>query len=140
MQPDAKKIYSLCEWGVDDPALWEDKVGNSWRNTDDINDTWARMTTIADLNDKWAAYVGPAGWNDPDMLEVGNGVILAKLEFFLGDKEVVRGGVMIRSDFLGLHGSTVASRKAAVKKPAVNNEYNLHISFPCVLANTECIH
>ncbi|XP_059666833.1 alpha-galactosidase 3 isoform X2 [Cornus florida] len=66
-------FYSLCEWGVDDPALWADKVGNSWRTTDDINDSWASMTTIADLNDKWAAYAGPGGWNDPDMLEVGNG-------------------------------------------------------------------
>ncbi|PON86552.1 Glycoside hydrolase [Trema orientale] len=66
-------FYSLCEWGVDDPALWAWKVGNSWRTTDDINDSWASMTTIADLNDKWAAYAGPGGWNDPDMLEVGNG-------------------------------------------------------------------
>ncbi|KAL3524050.1 hypothetical protein ACH5RR_016884 [Cinchona calisaya] len=66
-------FYSICEWGVDDPALWAGKVGNSWRTTDDINDTWASMTTIADLNDKWAAYAGPGGWNDPDMLEVGNG-------------------------------------------------------------------
>ncbi|KAF8397024.1 hypothetical protein HHK36_018662 [Tetracentron sinense] len=66
-------FYSLCEWGVDDPALWAGVVGNSWRTTDDINDSWASMTTIADLNDKWAAYAGPGGWNDPDMLEVGNG-------------------------------------------------------------------
>ncbi|EEF41561.1 alpha-galactosidase/alpha-n-acetylgalactosaminidase, putative [Ricinus communis] len=66
-------FYSLCEWGVDDPALWAGKVGNSWRTTDDINDSWVSMTTIADLNDKWAAYAGPGGWNDPDMLEVGNG-------------------------------------------------------------------
>jgi alpha-galactosidase len=66
-------FYSLCEWGVHDPALWAGKVGNSWRTTDDINDSWASMTTIADLNDKWAAYAGPGGWNDPDMLEVGNG-------------------------------------------------------------------
>ncbi|GAB2270242.1 Alpha-galactosidase 3 [Dionaea muscipula] len=66
-------FYSLCEWGVDDPALWGAQVGNSWRTTDDINDSWASMTTIADLNDKWAAYAGPGGWNDPDMLEVGNG-------------------------------------------------------------------
>ncbi|KAJ9160456.1 hypothetical protein P3X46_025856 [Hevea brasiliensis] len=66
-------FYSLCEWGVDDPALWAGKVGNSWRTTDDINDSWASMTTLADLNDKWAAYAGPGGWNDPDMLEVGNG-------------------------------------------------------------------
>ncbi|CAK7339961.1 unnamed protein product [Dovyalis caffra] len=66
-------FYAICEWGVDDPALWADKVGNSWRTTDDINDSWASMTTIADLNDKWASYAGPGGWNDPDMLEVGNG-------------------------------------------------------------------
>ncbi|KAM1406896.1 hypothetical protein ACFXTH_001517 [Malus domestica] len=66
-------FYSICEWGVDDPALWAGKVGNSWRTTDDINDSWASMTAIADLNDKWAAYAGPGGWNDPDMLEVGNG-------------------------------------------------------------------
>ncbi|KAI5405250.1 Alpha-galactosidase 3 [Lathyrus oleraceus] len=68
-----KIFYSICEWGVDDPALWAGKVGNSWRTTNDINDTWASMTSIADLNDKWAAYAGPGGWNDPDMLEVGNG-------------------------------------------------------------------
>ncbi|KAH7853507.1 hypothetical protein Vadar_003357 [Vaccinium darrowii] len=66
-------FYSICEWGVDDPALWAGELGNSWRTTDDINDSWASMTTIADLNDKWAAYAGPGGWNDPDMLEVGNG-------------------------------------------------------------------
>uniref|UniRef100_A0A1J3GUB1 Alpha-galactosidase n=1 Tax=Noccaea caerulescens TaxID=107243 RepID=A0A1J3GUB1_NOCCA len=66
-------FYSLCDWGVDDPALWAKEVGNSWRTTDDINDTWASMTTIADLNNKWASYAGPGGWNDPDMLEVGNG-------------------------------------------------------------------
>ncbi|XP_044462263.1 alpha-galactosidase 3 [Mangifera indica] len=66
-------FYSLCEWGVDDPALWAGNVGNSWRTTDDINDTWVSMTTIADINDKWASYAGPGGWNDPDMLEVGNG-------------------------------------------------------------------
>ncbi|CAN0913161.1 Alpha-galactosidase 3 [Linum grandiflorum] len=66
-------FYSICEWGVDDPALWAGKVGNSWRTTEDITDTWTSMTTIADINDKWAAYAGPGGWNDPDMLEVGNG-------------------------------------------------------------------
>ncbi|CAI0431359.1 unnamed protein product [Linum tenue] len=65
-------IYSDAG-GVDDPALWAGKVGNSWRTTEDINDTWVSMTNIADLNDKWAAYAGPGGWNDPDMLEVGNG-------------------------------------------------------------------
>ncbi|KAI5076419.1 hypothetical protein GOP47_0008484 [Adiantum capillus-veneris] len=66
-------FYSLCEWGRDDPATWASTVGNSWRTTDDIQDSWKSMVAIADLNNQWASYAGPGGWNDPDMLEVGNG-------------------------------------------------------------------
>jgi len=57
-----RNIFSLCEWGVDDPATWAGGVGNSWRTTGDIKDTWASMTAIADKN-KWASYAGPGGWN-----------------------------------------------------------------------------
>ncbi|CAA0820979.1 Alpha-galactosidase 2 [Striga hermonthica] len=71
-------FYSLCEWGQEDPATWAKSVGNSWRTTGDIKDSWDSMTSLADLNDKWASYAGPGGWNDPDMLEVGNGGMNAK--------------------------------------------------------------
>ncbi|KAK9931427.1 hypothetical protein M0R45_018702 [Rubus argutus] len=66
-------FFSLCEWGDEDPATWAASVGNSWRTTGDIADNWDSMTSRADQNDKWASYAGPGGWNDPDMLEVGNG-------------------------------------------------------------------
>eukprot|EP01018_Ginkgo_biloba_P022373 Gb_07118 [translate_table: standard] len=66
-------FYSLCEWGVDDPATWAPNVGNSWRTTLDIENKWESVTSRADQNNKWAEYAGPGGWNDPDMLEVGNG-------------------------------------------------------------------
>ena len=66
-------FYSLCEWGQDNPATWAPKVGNSWRTTGDIKDNWDSMISRADENDKWAKYAAPGGWNDPDMLEVGNG-------------------------------------------------------------------
>ncbi|CAM6043247.1 unnamed protein product [Sphagnum compactum] len=66
-------FFSMCEWGEEDPATWAPGVGNSWRTTGDISDSWNRMVEIADLNDQWAEYAGPGGWNDPDMLEVGNG-------------------------------------------------------------------
>ncbi|XP_020675455.1 alpha-galactosidase [Dendrobium catenatum] len=66
-------FFSLCEWGQEDPATWAGSVGNSWRTTGDIEDSWDSMTSRADLNDIWASYAGPGGWNDPDMLEVGNG-------------------------------------------------------------------
>lgn len=66
-------FFSLCEWGREDPATWAPKIGNSWRTTGDIKDNWNSMTSLADQNDKWASYAGPGGYNDPDMLEVGNG-------------------------------------------------------------------
>jgi len=66
-------FYSLCEWGEDNPAEWAPAVGNSWRTTGDISDNWASMTSRIDQNDKWWNYAAPGGWNDPDMLEVGNG-------------------------------------------------------------------
>ncbi|CAN1846303.1 unnamed protein product [Linum perenne] len=59
--------------GKEDPATWAMKIGNSWRTTGDISDHWDSMIARADKNDKWASYAGPGGWNDPDMLEVGNG-------------------------------------------------------------------
>ncbi|XWS68399.1 hypothetical protein CRYUN_Cryun04dG0086700 [Craigia yunnanensis] len=66
-------FYSLCEWGFEDPAIWAPSIGNSWRTTGDIKDTWESMISRADTNNEWASYAGPGGWNDPDMLEVGNG-------------------------------------------------------------------
>ena len=66
-------FYSLCEWGQYDPATWAAPVGNSWRTTGDIEDKWDSMISCADTNNQWSSYAGPGGWNDPDMLEVGNG-------------------------------------------------------------------
>ncbi|KAG7363639.1 alpha-galactosidase [Nitzschia inconspicua] len=66
-------FFSMCEWGVEDPATWAMQVGNSWRTTADIGPTWKSITQRLDLNDQWHAYAGIGGWNDPDMLEVGNG-------------------------------------------------------------------
>ncbi|XP_008224996.1 PREDICTED: alpha-galactosidase-like [Prunus mume] len=66
-------LYSLCEWGQENPAKWAGLYGNAWRTTGDINDTWASITSIADQNNIWGRYAGPGKWNDPDMLEVGNG-------------------------------------------------------------------
>ncbi|XP_065868765.1 alpha-galactosidase 1-like [Euphorbia lathyris] len=66
-------FFSLCEWGDMSPALWGADVGNSWRTADDIKDKWDSMLRIADMNQMYADYAKPGGWNDPDMLEVGNG-------------------------------------------------------------------
>jgi len=66
-------LFSMCEWGNNDPATWAGAVGNSWRTTGDISDNFRSFTSNLDQNDKWWNYSGPGQWNDPDMLEVGNG-------------------------------------------------------------------
>ena len=63
----------MCNWGEEDVATWASDVGNSWRTTGDIIDHWKSMIKIIEDNDKWYKYAGQGGWNDPDMLEVGNG-------------------------------------------------------------------
>lgn len=66
-------FFSMCEWGEENPATWAGEVGNSWRTTGDISDNWDSFIKILDLQVGLEKYAGPGHWNDPDMLEVGNG-------------------------------------------------------------------
>lgn len=78
-------VFSICEWGVNKPWLWAAPVGQLWRTTEDIYQvfdsvhnwgTWNALSVmrIVDQNDSLRQYAGPGHWNDPDMLEVGNGM------------------------------------------------------------------
>ena len=67
-------VYSLCQYGWDSPWEWAPALGgNSWRTTGDINWHWDRIYTILEQQAGLEQYAGPGHWNDPDMLEVGNG-------------------------------------------------------------------
>ncbi|KUJ64066.1 alpha-galactosidase [Streptomyces albus subsp. albus] len=66
-------VFSICEWGENKPWEWAKGVGQLWRTTGDISDNWDSMLGIMKENLPLDAYAGPGGWNDPDMLEVGNG-------------------------------------------------------------------
>ena len=75
-------VFSLCEWGNSKPWLWAKNIGNLWRTTGDIADIWDGMhpngysmglLRIVDMQAEPAPYAGPGHWNDPDMLEIGNG-------------------------------------------------------------------
>jgi alpha-galactosidase len=67
-------LYSLCQYGVDQPWKWGPGVGaQMWRTTDDIDDSYGRMVMIGFSQAGLSKYAGPGRWNDPDMLEVGNG-------------------------------------------------------------------
>jgi alpha-galactosidase len=67
-------VYSLCQYGRADVWKWGPEVGgNLWRTTGDIKDNWDSMTKIGFAQDALAPYAKAGHWNDPDMLEIGNG-------------------------------------------------------------------
>jgi alpha-galactosidase len=77
-------VLSICEWGNDKPWSWGPTVGHLWRTTGDISNcfdcieehgswkSWGTMQ-ILDKQEGLRQYAGPGHWNDPDMLEIGNG-------------------------------------------------------------------
>jgi alpha-galactosidase len=66
-------VFSICEWGSSKPWEWAGDVGHLWRTTGDISDNWNSMIDIFRKQKDLGRYAGPGKWNDPDMLEVGNG-------------------------------------------------------------------
>jgi alpha-galactosidase len=68
-------VYSLCQYGNLNVGEWGERVGgNLWRTTGDISDRWQSMNNIGfNLQPGREKFAGPGHWNDPDMLEIGNG-------------------------------------------------------------------
>jgi alpha-galactosidase len=66
-------VFSICNWGVKAPWRWGPKTGNLWRTTGDISDKYDSMSLIGFSQNGLEKFAGPGHWNDPDMLEVGNG-------------------------------------------------------------------
>ncbi|MGA3286968.1 MAG: glycoside hydrolase family 27 protein [Bacteroidota bacterium] len=82
-------VFSLCEWGNNDPWKWGKDVGHLWRTTGDITDcfdcevnhgTWSSwgIMKIVEMRKDIRSYTGPDHWNDPDMMEVGRGMSLSE--------------------------------------------------------------
>jgi alpha-galactosidase len=78
-------VLSICEWGNNQPWEWGEEVGHLWRTTGDITACWDcevdhgswsswGVLRILDMQEGLRAHAGPGHWNDPDMMEVGNGM------------------------------------------------------------------
>ena len=71
-------VLSLCQYGWEAVWRWGASVGgNTWRTTGDIEDTYASMAAIGFAQAGLSPFAGPGRWNDPDMLEIGNGGMTA---------------------------------------------------------------
>jgi alpha-galactosidase len=85
-------VFSLCEWGSHKPWHWAEDVGHLWRSCGDIGNSWdftesgdgsswgGSVMANLDLQNGLEKYAGPGHWNDPDMLEIGNGVLTVEEE------------------------------------------------------------
>ena len=67
-------VFALCEYGNEKVWTWGPSVdGNLWRTTSDVEDNWYTMSGIGFSQYNIFSYASPGHWNDPDMLEIGNG-------------------------------------------------------------------
>lgn len=88
-------LFSICEWGGRKPWEWAEEVGHCWRTTGDIGPSFLApedrydengkklwrplgVLEILDKNEPLREAAGPGHWNDPDMLEVGNGMSVSE--------------------------------------------------------------
>jgi alpha-galactosidase len=135
-------VFSICEWGVNKPWLWAGDVGHMWRTCYDIGNRWdspkdakgwtGGVLPNLDLQAGLEKYAGPGRWNDPDMLELGNGQLttdeerahftlwcmlsaplmagndLAHMEKSTLDILTHRGAIAIDQDALGVQGYKIA--------------------------------
>ncbi|KAK0314874.1 hypothetical protein LTR54_010807 [Friedmanniomyces endolithicus] len=140
-------LYSLCEWGVDEPWTWANGTGNSWRMSNDINPSWSRIVQILNVNSFLGEYTNFYGRNDPDMLEVGNGNLTVEEErthFALW--AMMKAPLIMGTDLTKLNASQVAilqnkyllafNQDSVVGEPAmpykwgVNPDYTFNSTFP----------
>lgn len=89
VRPAGDFVLSLCNWGSANVRSWGKDIGTTWRTSNDIAPSWTRMLHTFDSVSTRELYAGPGRWNDPDMLEVGNGdfdenhVVQARAHFSL---------------------------------------------------------
>jgi alpha-galactosidase len=142
-------VFSICEWGQNQPWTWAQNVGNLWRTTGDINDSYTKMVDIFKKNLPLAQYAKPGAWNDPDMLEVGNGgmtpteyrshfslwAIMAAPLLIGADLRKVNNEnfttllnkdvIAVDQDALGIQGKQISlsANKYVISKPLSNGDY-----------------
>ena len=108
--------YAMCNWGQDSVWTWGAETGNSWRISGDVTDTWSSIVSIASGAQGLVQYAGPGGFNDFDMLEIGNGGLTAAEErAHFGIWAIAKSPLLIGTDL-----SKISSASLAVLKNKVH--------------------
>jgi len=109
-------VFSFCEWGENKPWEWAKETGaHLWRTTGDISDNWRSFSRLLDQQVGLEKYSGPNAWNDPDMLEVGNGSMTdAEYRAHFGLWALLNAPLIAGND--------IRSMRPAIKKILTNRE------------------
>ncbi|EIM91672.1 glycoside hydrolase [Stereum hirsutum FP-91666 SS1] len=94
-------LFSICEWGLQDPARWASDVGNSWRISNDIGPppSWDNLFRIINEVVPVTGFAGPGGFNDLDLLEVGNnGLTVEEQKTHFAFWAAIKSPLMISTD------------------------------------------
>ncbi|CZT43086.1 related to alpha-galactosidase precursor [Rhynchosporium secalis] len=107
-------LYSMCSWGLDSVWTWGNTVGNSWRTTGDIANNWASVASIAAKGATISQYAAPGGFNDWDMMEIGNGVLTeAEERAHFGLWAIGKSPIILGTDLAKIKASSLAVIKNA---------------------------
>jgi alpha-galactosidase len=111
-------VLSICEWGENRPWEWGKDVGHLWRTTGDIyncfdcvidHGTWKSwgVMQILDMQKGLREYAGPGHWNDPDMMEVGNGMAVNEDRAHFSMWCMLAAPLIAGNDLMGMSGETL---------------------------------
>ncbi|KAE9376501.1 glycoside hydrolase family 27 protein [Stipitochalara longipes BDJ] len=101
--------YAMCNWGDDSVWTWGLKTANSWRVSSDVTDKWSSIVSIASNAQSYASYAGPGGFNDFDMLEVGNGgLTTAEERAHFGIWAIAKSPLLIGADLTKISKASLA--------------------------------
>lgn len=110
-----KIIFSICQWGRDDVWTWGASVGHMWRMSPDIENSWSSVASIAAKAATIHKYSGPGGFNDLDMMELGNGKLTdAEERAHFGLWAIMKSPIIMGTDMTKLKASTLAIIKNKV--------------------------
>jgi alpha-galactosidase len=108
-------LFSMCQWGRDSVWTWGKDYGNSWRMSGDIANSWTSLANIAANAANMAQYAGPGGFNDLDMLQVGNGALNENEErAHVGLWMIAKSPILIGTDLSKLKQSSLTILKNKV--------------------------
>jgi alpha-galactosidase len=114
-------LFSMCQWGRDSVWTWGKDYGNSWRMSGDIANTWNSLASIASNAAGMAQYAAPGGFNDLDMLQVGNGALNENEErAHVGLWMIAKSPILIGTDLSKIKQSTLTILKNKVSLRSIS--------------------